>query len=144
MSYSKIKMEYENSKISFAKLSKKYNIHYKRIERKAKKNKWVKFDPTTVKAIINTKPMVIVEDDKEPFLESISEEIEMLYEELDEYAKNQKDIVMIESYMISYKLFKVYESQIDFNNIASTPAFYLQQLQIQQNNLIRLAKEIRY
>lgn len=144
MSYSKIKMEYENSKISFAKLAKKYNVHYKRIEREAKKNKWVKFDPTIVKEIIDVKLMVIVEDDKEPFLESISEEIEMLYEELDNYAKNQKDIVMIESYMISYKLFKVYENEIDFNNIASTPAFYLQQLQIQQNNLIRLAKEIRY
>ena len=37
-----IKKEYELNKISFKKLGEKYNIHYKQIERKAKKEKWVK------------------------------------------------------------------------------------------------------
>ena len=144
MSYLKLKEEYENTSISFAKLSKKHNIHYKRVEREAKKNGWVKFDPTTVSQAINiVSPVKEIKECKETFLESIEEEIAILYDELITHTIHQKDLVLIDSYMISYKLFKAYENEINFNNLATIPVFYLQQLQIQQNNLTRLGKEIK-
>jgi len=143
MSYLKVKEEYENTSISFAKLAKKHNIHYKRIEREAKKNKWIKFDPANAQKEISITPQIQTTKEKKSFLKSIEDEIEILYDELVTHAKYQKDFSIINSYMLSYKLFKVYENEIDFNNIASVPVLYLQQLQIQQNNLTRLGKEIK-
>ena len=144
MSYLKVKEEYENTSISFAKLSKKHNIHYKRIEREAKKNNWIKFDPTNAQKAITIAPQIQdIEDIEQSFLESIELEIGLLHDELMTNAIHQKDLVTIDSYMLSYKLFKAYENEIDFNNLATIPVFYLQQIQIQQNNLTRLGKEIR-
>ena len=144
MSYLKVKEEYENTSISFAKLSKKHNIHYKRIEREAKKNNWIKFDPTNAQKAITIAPQIQdIEDIEQSFLESIELEISLLHDELMTNAIHQKDLVTIDSYMLSYKLFKAYENEIDFNNLATIPVFYLQQIQIQQNNLTRLGKEIR-
>lgn len=141
MSYTKLREEYESTQISFSKLAKKHNIHYKRIEREARKNEWVKFDPTTSQVIA---PQVeIKERNEQTFLESIEEELNILHDELIINATHQRDFATIESYMLSYKLFKVYQNEIDLNNLPTIPAFYLQQLQIQQNNLSKLGKEIR-
>jgi len=45
MDYSKIKEEYETTKTSFKQLSDKYKIHYKKLQRVAKKEGWIKYKP---------------------------------------------------------------------------------------------------
>jgi len=45
MDYKAIKEEYQTTKTSFKKLATKYNIHYKQIEREAKKEGWIKYHP---------------------------------------------------------------------------------------------------
>ena len=46
MIFTTIKEEYQSTKTSFKKLAKKHQIHYKKIERMAKKEGWIKYDPT--------------------------------------------------------------------------------------------------
>jgi len=136
MDYREPRAEYENSKISFKKLSKKYNIHYKKLERVAKKYGWVKYNPMI--------PVIRVESIEQPKTQRIeTQEEKELYQYLIKLIKTPLDRVLVESYFNSYKLFKALESDLDYGDINQNETLRLQQLQIERNNLIKLGKDIR-
>ncbi len=136
MDYREPRAEYENSKISFKKLSKKYNIHYKKLERVAKKYGWVKYNPMI--------PVIRVESIEQPKTQRIeTQEEKELYQYLIKLIKTPFDRVLVESYFNSYKLFKALESDLDYGDINQNETLRLQQLQIERNNLIKLGKDIR-
>ena len=136
MDYKEPRAEYENSKISFKKLSKKYNIHYKKLERVAKKYGWVKYNPMV--------PVIRVESIEQPKAQRVeTQEEKELYQYLIKLIKTPLDRVLVESYFNSYKLFKALESDLDYGDINQNETLRLQQLQIERNNLIKLGKDIR-
>jgi len=136
MDYKEPRAEYENSKISFKKLSKKYNIHYKKLERVAKKYGWVKYNPMV--------PVIRVESIEQPKAQRVeTQEEKELYQYLIKLIKTPLDRVLVESYFNSYKLFKALESDLDYGDINQNETLRLQQLQIERNNLMKLGKDIR-
>ncbi len=136
MDYREPRAEYENSKISFKKLSKKYNIHYKKLERVAKKYGWVKYNPMV--------PVIRVESIEQPKAQRVeTQEEKELYQYLIKLIKTPLDRVLVESYFNSYKLFKALESDLDYGDINQNETLRLQQLQIERNNLMKLGKDIR-
>lgn len=149
MDFSAIKTEYETTKTSFKKLSSKHGVHYKQIERAAKKEEWVKFNPKKPTKVPQTPKPHQEENTHDSSLDylrvnndGLREEIEMMEDDLLNHTVTMEDTTIVESYMLSYKLFRLYQEEISFQNISETPYVTLQQIQIQQNNLHRLGKEI--
>ena len=133
MDYTNIKTEWENTKISFSKLAEKYNIHYKKIERIAKKENWSRTNPTPPKNPQKnpTQPNILTDEEKE------------LIAYLEPLINSPMDRVLINSYLNSYRIFKAIEKDLDLANIANNETIRMQQLQIERNNLIKLGKDIR-
>jgi len=139
MDYPKIREEFESSTLSFKKLSEKYKIHYKKLERTAKKYKWKRGGVT---------PLILVEDEKnelveeKPKIEELKEEKE-LYEYLEKLVITPLDRVLVNSYFNSYKIFKALEKDLNLEDINQNETIRMQQLQIERNNLIKLGKDIQ-
>jgi len=136
MDYKEIREEYESNKISFRKLSKKYNIHYKKLERTAKKYNWIKYNPLAL--IVPKQSIIEIQKKREE-----TEEEKELYRYLEDLIITPLDRVLIESYFNSYRLFKVLESELNYDDINQNETVRLQQLQIERNNLIKLGKDVR-
>jgi len=139
MDYKAIKNEYETTKISFNKLSEKYNIHSKKISRLAKKEGWIKFKPTTKPTPPNkpTNPHKVTTT-KESIIELLS----------DNYHK--ADIPLLEAYLDSYSTFKELQQDLKIEGrflvSPKTKATYLNPkytaLQMEKNNIKALGKEL--
>ena len=138
MDYQEVREEYESNKISFKKLSKKYNIHYKKLERVAKKNKWIKYNPLVPIVQNEHKKIIEIKEQREE-----SKEEKELYKYLENLIITPLDRILIDSYFNSYKLFKMLESELNYNDINKNETIHLQQLQIERNNLIKLGKDVR-
>lgn len=135
MDYTAIRKEYETTKTSFVKLQEKYNINYKKLERKAQKEEWIKYDPTTQ----NPTKSIVTKETLPPKVEVPKELLEYLYDG----KLTPTDRVLVELYINSYKLFKSIEQNINYEDMSKNETIRLQQLQIEKNNLSKYAKEFR-
>lgn len=133
MDYTKIKTEWESSKISFRKLAEKYNIHYKKIERIAKKEQWSRTTHQAPKEPTNHQPQP----------NTLNKEETELIAYLEPLINSPMDRVLINSYLNSYRIFKAIEKDLNLEDIAKNETIRMQQLQIERNNLIKLGKDIR-
>lgn len=122
-----IKKEYEMKETSFIKLGEKYNINYKKIQRTAKKENWVKFS--------NVEPIEkIATDDAE------DEEIKR---ELNYSIRTISDRVTIDMYLNSRKMINAIQKKINFDDFSKNSTILIKQLQAENLNLMRLDKKIK-
>ena len=141
MSYQTIKAEYETTKTSFKKLSDKHKIHYKQIERIAKKEGWVKFNPkkitTPTKAthlIPTSQPIEEIEEDIKTLLKAYHQPI---------------DNILIMTYIDSYQSFIQLQEELKNEGrfiLSSKGSPYMNPkysaLQMEKMNLIKIGKEL--
>jgi len=146
MNYKKIKKEYETTKTSFKKLGEKHKIHYKKIERIAKKEKWIKYKPT--QTTNHTTPPQKTPKISPQILsntQSVTDNIKTLLK-----AYHQPtDEVLILTYIDSYQNFLELQEQVKSEgkfidstkgNIYMNPKYSA--LQMEKMNLIKIGKEL--
>jgi len=145
MDYENIKKEYETTKTSFRKLSEKHGIHYKTLERRAKKEGWKKFSPQKIKKPPKTSSLPIIKPniitDSQRVTGDIKELLKAYHQPIDE--------VLILTYIDSYQSFLELQEDVKKEGkfIDSTkgnkymnPKYSA--LQMEKMNLIKIGKEL--
>ena len=143
MDYKAIREEYETVKTSFVKLADKYKTHYKALERRAKKEGWIKFNPKQeIKNIIPlSQPLPQITEDSIKVSKDIKELLKKYH--------NPIDNVMIMTYIDSYLSFRELQEEIKKEGkfiISSKGTSYMNPkysaLQMEKMNLIKIGKEL--
>ena len=141
-----IKEEYETTRTSYKALGLKYETHYKKIERMAKKGNWIKFN---LKSKAGTpppqqpsKPIKRVNINTARMVANIKELLHQHYMNVDDVA--------IELYIHSYLSFKQLEKEVEsegmFMMSEKTSKLYtnpkVNMMQMYSNNLMSIGKEL--
>jgi P27 family predicted phage terminase small subunit len=145
MDYKAIKVEYETTKTSFKKLSDKYKTHYKALERRAKKEGWIKFSPkqTTPTPITSSIPITKsqIAEDSIQVSEEIKEFLKIYYKPIDN--------MLVMAYIDSYTAFRELQEEIRKEGrfiLSSKGNQYMNPkysaLQMEKTNLIKIGKEL--
>lgn len=145
MDYLTIKKEYETTKTSFRKLSDKYETHYKTLERRAKKEGWIKFNPKQIKSI----PLGLSTPTIQPKIKKdsirVSEDIKILLKKYHEPI----DDILIMTYIDSYLSFRELQEELIKEGKfvkSSKGTNYMNPkysaLQMEKMNLIKIGKEL--
>ena len=139
MDYSEIKKEYETKRISFKKLGETHKTHYKKIERVAKKEKWIKYNPTPQKK--KPTPTTNQTTNSKQVSKNIEELLKAYYQPTDE--------VLILAYIDSYQSFLELQEAIKNEGKfidSSKGTKYMNPkysaLQMEKMNLIKIGKEL--
>lgn len=148
MNYETIKIEYETTKTSFKKLSDKHETHYKTLERRAKKEGWIKFNPKniiptspkiTTSSIPIIKPQIIADSTK------VSEDIKTF---LKSYHRPIDDILIM-TYVDSYIAYTELQQEVKSEGryiLSPKGSQYMNPkysgLQMEKMNLIKIGKEL--
>lgn len=147
MDFKTIKEEYETTKTSFKKLATKYETHYKKIERMAKKEKWVKFIPKNNPTATAPKP------NQPPIkIQSIVSEAEKATMDIKELLNNYHepiDDILIMTYIDSYISFRELQEAVKTEGkfiLSSKGSEYMNPkysaLQMEKMNLVKIGKEL--
>jgi len=105
MNFTTIKEEYETTKNSFRKLADRHKTHYKKIERMAKKEGWIKFNPS--KAINPPTKQSQLFQNTEIDTKSIEIHIKELF---GNYYMSIDSYTLIDSFIDSYSRYKKYQA----------------------------------
>jgi len=144
MDYSKIKEEYETTKTSFKQLSDKYKIHYKKLQRVAKKEGWIKYRPNP-----KNKPQKPHKSILTPQIITDTQSVEDNIKTLLKTNLYPIDEVLILTYIDSYQSFLALQEDIKTEgkflnstkgNIYMNPKYSA--LQMEKMNLIKIGKEL--
>ena len=151
MDYTAIRAEYETTKTSFKKLGDKHNIHYKKIERIAKKEGWIKFAPNPKINHTTQTPNPTTTKNHTPTpqhntrVEEITEDIKTLLKAYHQPIDN----VLIMTYIDSYQSFIELQEEISKEGkfiLSSKGSQYMNPkysaLQMEKMNLIKIGKEL--
>ena len=141
-----IKKEYETTRTSYKALGTKYETHYKKIGRVAKKGNWIKYNP---KATANAKgtpppqqPKSTIAIDSDLMMQNIKELLQEHYREVDDIA--------IELYIYNYLSFKQLQDEVKsegmFITSEKTSKSYanpkVNMMQMHSNNIMSIGKEL--
>ncbi len=144
--YKIIKEEYETTTTSYKKLGVKHEIHYKQIERRAKKDNWIKYNPKALvsQELNSVDPQiavsVVIDTDK------VVSDIKAL---LGEYHRAIDDVAIM-MFIDSYSSFCELQEEIKIEGrvLVSTKTLNsfvnpkVNLLQMEKNNLLRIGKEL--
>jgi len=144
MNYKKIKKEYETTKTSFKTLGETYETHYKQIERVAKKEKWVKYQPTNTKPTPKPQKRIL-----SPKVISDTQSVEDNIKTLLKAYHQPIDAVLILTYIDSYQSFLELQEEVKNEGKfidSSKGTKYMNPkysaLQMEKMNLIKIGKEL--
>lgn len=136
MKYREIREEYETTMTSYAKLSKKYNVSAKTIERTAKKEEWIKKKSDT--------PTATTADHTDAIREK-EERLHTLYDKSDILAEFEAEILMD-----SYAKFKELQEEVRIEGRMLTgskgtpflnPKYTA--MQMEKANILKITKQLR-
>ena len=144
MDYKTIKEEYETTKTSFKKLSDKHKTHYKTLERRAKKEGWIKFNPNKTTAPIT--PLIpIIQPKKIEDTQHITLDIKELLKAYHQPIDDVLIMAYIDSYISFIELQEELKSEGKFI-LSSKGSQYMNPkysaLQMEKMNLIKIGKEL--
>jgi len=143
MNFTTMKEEYETTKTSFRKLADKYKTHYKKIERRAKKEGWIKFNPKTINPQPTKQPQIIqnTEIDTQTPTNDIKELLKGYFQPIDNIMLE----LFIDTYVSYQELKKEVSAEGKILKSQKGGTYYnpkYSALQMEKMNLIKIQKEL--
>ena len=141
MTIETIKKEYETTKTSFKTLADKYETHYKKLQRRAKKEGWVKYNPTITKTPKPPKTPQHSQVDTQTPTHDIKELLKGYFQPIDN--------IMLELFIDTYISYQELKKEVAIEKRILTSkkggTYYnpkYSALQMEKMNLIKIQKEL--
>ena len=143
MDFETIREEYQTTKTSFKRLATKYETHYKKIERQAKKEHWIKYNPkaTPPTPIKNTQIIQNTEIDTQTPTNDIKELLKGYFQPIDNIMLE----LFIDTYVSYQELKKDVSEEGRILKSQKGGTYYnpkYSALQMEKMNLIKIQKEL--
>ena len=143
MDFKAIKEEYQTAKTSFKKLATKYETHYKKIERQAKKESWIKYNPKATPPPPIKQPQIIknTEIDTQTPTHDIKELLKGYFQPIDNIMLE----LFIDTYVSYQELKKDVSKEGRMLKSQKGGTYYnpkYSALQMEKMNLIKIQKEL--